>query len=69
MLSKKIDLDWNKLSYLRILYSIRLLKQLNEFILVINTNEVNFFLSVKVEDLGLKYTLIKIFSQKYSWEI
>ena len=63
----RIDLDKNWLSYLRILYSIRLVKQLNEDILMINIDEVSF----SPEALNCRSWFKKginseIFSQKYS---
>ena len=66
-LVRRIDLDKNRLSYLRILYTICLVKQLNEDILMINIDEVSF----SPEVLNCRSSLKKginseIFSQKYS---
>ena len=65
--ARRIDLDQNRLSYLRILYSIRLAKQLNEKILLINIDEVNFTTEVSNNRSWLKRGInCEIFSQKYS---
>ena len=68
--ARRIDLNKNRLSYLRILYSIRLAKQLNEDILIINVDEVNFSPEVLNWRSWLKIGINwEIFSQKYSGAI
>ena len=65
--ARRIDINKNRLSYLRILYSIRLAKQLNEDILIINVDEVNFSPEVLNWRSWLKIGINwEIFSQKYS---
>ena len=68
--TRRVDLDRNRLSYLRILYSIRLTKQLNKDILIINIDEVNFSPEVLNWRSWLKTGINwEIFSQKYSGAI
>ena len=68
--ARRFDLDQNRLSYLRILYSVRLTKQLNENILLINIDEVSFSTEVFNDRSWLKRGINwEIFSQKYSGSI
>ena len=68
--ARRIDLDKNRLSYLRILDSIRLTKQINEEILIINIDEVNCSPEVLNSRSWLKIGINwEIFSQKYSGSI
>ena len=68
--TRRIDLDRNRLSYLRILYSIRLAKQLKEQILLINIDEVSFAPEVLNSRSWLKKGINwELFSLKYSGSV
>ena len=68
--ARRIDLNRNRLYYLRILYPIRLIKQLNEDVLMINIDEVNFSPQVLNWRSWLKTGInCEVFSQKYSGAI
>ena len=40
--TRRVDIDQNRLSYIRILYSIQIAKQMNENILMVNIDETSF---------------------------
>ena len=67
--ARRIGLNKNRLSCLRILYSIRLIKRLNEDVLMINIDEVSFSPKVLNWRSWLKLTLIESALSKYSGAI
>ena len=68
--TRRVDLDLNRLSYLRILYSIRFTKQINKEVLMINIDEVNFSPEVLNRRSWLKAGINwELFSMKYTGAI
>ena len=64
--TRRVDIDQNRLSYIRILYSIRITKQMNENILMVNIDETSLNTEVLNQRSWLKIGVNwELFSQKF----